>query len=314
MSRRVLATALILFAFCSSALATVPDTIRLGDDVAYYMGDGVVRVPVFVFNDNGPFNGISVSFGFASTGNPIVPDSVTHAGRTAGTGVFDLFIGFSDYAAPWGGNPDSACAGLVALYGEVEIGSGVIADFWFSGSSPGDFLSFWGVDQVGPCGTGIGSYGDPDGGPIVPATNLVVSDAPLQITAADAYTVEATRLVTIPVQVYGINDPFTLEIHEFYGPNPQVPSPTISGDNPWTVLWQPAFQNVGLYTMVLKATDALDNEVLKTIEITVTETSGGDPCAVLRGDMDCDGQITITDLLFLVDFMFNSGPPSNCSQ
>lgn len=311
MNRTFLLTAIFTIMLLSSGFTTVPDTARIGDQTAYYMGDGVIRIPVFFFNDNGPVNGLGLSFLFITTGDPIFPDSLTRAGRTAGTNIFDMFFDLGTAGSPWGGNPDSVCTGMISMHEPLPSGEGTIADLWFSGAAPGDLISFQMVPVVMTCNTDM-SPPDPDGGLIFPVTLLTVSEADLLISCGTSHEIAATTLLQFPVTVYGNNLPISLEIENFYGPSSQFPTPSLSGNSPWTFSWQPAFQNTGTYTAVLHAEDALGNESHVTVSINVTEIES-DPCAVVRGDLNCDGFVDITDLLFLVEYMFGGGPPSGCN-
>jgi hypothetical protein len=292
------------------ASATVQDTVQIGYHTAYYMGNSTIRIPVHLYNDNQPLGGLAISFLYYCTGGPIVPDSITRAGRTAGTNIFDLYFDFAHVQGDSVTNPDSICAGFVSLQNKLPAGSGGIANMWFSGAEIGDLISFVPLPQVGPCQTDMEPY-EPDGGLVFNSTHLVVTENALEISCGTSFTVSATHLLTFPVYVYSTAEPATLVIEDFYGPNMQFPVPTLSGSDPWQFRWQPAFQNQGEYTLVLRATDAASATTTETVTINVTPVTV-DPCEVVRGDLNCDGIIDITDLLFLVDYMFNGGPPSDC--
>lgn len=127
------------------------------------------KVPLYYSNDS-PFNSLGFPFLFVSSGGPIMPDSITHAGRTYGIDIFQLFLGFS--SGDFGGNPDSVCVGLISFYGEIPPGEGIIADFWFSGGQVGDLLSFVPIELYPP-GCGIGPEG-PSGPPVHVVTHVSI--------------------------------------------------------------------------------------------------------------------------------------------
>lgn len=73
----------------------------------------------------------------------------------------------------------------------------------------------------------------------------------------------------------------------------------------------PGFNDLGEFSLVLRATDDDGATVDKAVSITVTELQV-DPCDVARGDLNCDGTVDITDLVFMVVWMFMSGPAPYC--
>ena len=303
---KVLILGVIILTLCLVGSASAePDSLWIGEMNAYYVGNSVFKVPLYYSNDQ-PFNSLGFPFLFVSSGDPIIPDSVTRAGRSYGMNIFDLFLGFT--SGDYGGNPDSTCVGLISFTGEIPPGDGIIADFWFSGGQVGDLISFVPIEYYPP-GCVIGPDG-PEGPPVHVLTNLLIGPGGTEIVCQTSVSIQATRPVTLSIGVIGTASPFDLEILSFDGPAYDN-EPTLLGNDPWTFTWVPGFTNLGDFSLVLRATDADEATVDKTVSITVTELEV-DPCDVARGDLNCDGIVDIADLVFMVDWMFSGGPAPYC--
>jgi len=300
----VLVVMILIVCLAGSAFAE-PDSLWLGQLQAYYVGNTVFKVPLYYSNDT-PFNSLGFPFMFVSTGGPIIPDSVTLAGRTYGMDIFQLFHDFT--SSDYGGNPDSTCVGLISLSGEIPAGEGVIADFWFSGGQVGDLISFVPIEFYPP-GCAIGPDG-PEGPPVHVATAVSIVVGGTEIVCPSAIAGQATHPISFVANVLGTASPFDLEILSFDGPAHDN-DPILSGSDPWTFTWVPGFNDLGEFSVVLRATDADGGTVDKSVIINVTELQV-DPCDVARGDLNCDGIVDIADLIFMVDWMFFTGPAPFC--
>ena len=299
--------AIILLSLWLSGSATAePDSLWIGPQEAYYAGNSVFKVPLYYSNNN-PMQSFNFPFMFVSSGGPIVPDSITRADRTYGMDIFQIFCGFS-YGGD-GGNPDSTCAGLISLHGEIPPGDGVVAEFWFSGGQVGDIISFVPIEFYPP-GCVIDAYPQNQDGIVHAFTNIIIVPGGTEIVCPSNVSGQATHPVSFSIYVLGTASPFNLEILSFEGPDHDN-EPSLSGNNPWSFNWVPGFNDLGEYTLVLRATDADSETIDKTVTITVTELQV-DPCDVARGDLNCDGKIDIADLIFMVDWMFMSGPAPYC--
>jgi len=307
--KKCLIAALALFLILAvSVAADEPDSLWIGHLYAYHVTGDVFKVPLYYSND-GVLTALGFPLKFISTGGPIYPDSLTRAGRTFGTNLFNLFFGFS--SGEFGGNPDSACVGMIGFDGDVPPGDGVIADCWFSGAQVGDLISFLPAETYPPACTPGANPGNPPGEFVFVPTALVVAEGVTEIVCQTAVEGMATHTVSFPIFIYGSNGPFSLEIVSFEGPEPPQFGPTLSGSDPWNFVWVPGFNDVGEYTLTLRATDGLDETVDAVVTIDVAPLNI-DPCDVARGDLNCDGKVDIADLIFMVDWMFTDGPAPYC--
>ena len=286
----------------------VPDTVYIGPDSAFYWGDGKVSVPVWYYNDNDSIDALQLAIHFESTGGSLVPDSITRAGRTYGTNIFELFMDFGYQPA----HPDSACAGFVSIQEYLPPGSGVIADMWFSGATPNDTITFSPIDFLPPaCRTDCYPK-DPEGGPILLPTTVVTGPAGLAVFCGGHFSVTALNQLSFNITAGGGAPPYDLEIASLSGSLPGNP-PTLTGSGPWTFTWTPRGNELGDHLLVLRATDGLGAIATRNVRITVNAIPVTQ-CNYLRGDVNCDAEVNISDLLFLVDYMFDNGPQPDCGR
>ena len=87
------------------------------------------------------------------------------------------------------------------------------------------------------------------------------------------------------------------KVSTWYGPYTQ--GETITVTHKWA--------SNGEYSLLVKAKDAWNYQTGWSQATIVTIG-----CCELRGDIVASGQINIEDLLYLVDYMFNQGPPPAC--
>ncbi len=310
MTQRILLTAVLMVCWLfTTATATVPDTIRVGYNEVYYVGEGRVRVPLVYFNDNDSVGAVQFPLRYACSSGLLTPDSVTRAGRTYGTQIFNLILGMQGGGET---NPDSTCVTLVTLWESLPPGDGIIANLWFTGAYPGDVISFLPVnDTLGPNCYLLAQPPDPDGGPIHVRNDIIVTDGGVDIVAGSEFTIEALNELRFPVDVYSGTAPYTLQVVSLVGPNMVYPIPSIAGSGPWEFRWRPGSANSGDYTLTLGATDSagLYTDHRTTIHVTPAPP---DECDIVRGDMTCDSVIDIADLVYLASWMFTGGPPPDC--
>jgi len=83
------------------------------------------------------------------------------------------------------------------------------------------------------------------------------------------------------------------------------------GDGTGTFDWTPSLSDIGVYNVRFIASDgSLDDTVYTTL--TVLDSSN---CCVLRGDMNhSGGLVDISDLTYLVEYLFGGGPPPVCME
>jgi hypothetical protein len=230
MVKKTLLTVLILLILVAGTALAEPDSLWIGQQYALYVGDGVFKVPLYYSNDN-PLNSLGFPFVFISSGDPIIPDSVTRADRTYGTTMFTLFLGFS--SGDYGGNPDSTCVGLISFSDQLPAGDGVIAEFWFSGGQVGDMISFLPIPNYPPSCVLSANPPDPDGGPVHAPAAVVILEGGTEIVCQSSIAGMATHVITFDIHVVGVAQPFSLGILSFDGPA-HGNEPSLTGDNPWT--------------------------------------------------------------------------------
>ncbi|MHA1974404.1 MAG: putative Ig domain-containing protein [Candidatus Hodarchaeales archaeon] len=85
---------------------------------------------------------------------------------------------------------------------------------------------------------------------------------------------------------------------------------TDNDDGTGLFAWTTTMSDIGTYNIIFVASDG-NLEDSETVVITVLDTSS---CCILRGDMDHSGGdlIDISDLTYLVDYLFGGGPPPVC--
>ncbi len=303
------AAVLAVLIVAGMAAGTVPDTLRIGQDYAYSVSEGIFKVPVYIFNDNSDLDAIAFPMRYTCTGGLVVPDSVTRAGRTLGTNIFNLLM-----TAGGGGetNPDTLCLGLISVGQGLPPGQGIVADIWFSGEgAPGDLVSFTPVDFAPPACEPASQPPDPDGGPVVGISHLMIVSNVLQILCDNAISIPALSDLAFDVSIYGGSPPWDLFIVDFQGPGEPATQPYVSGNGPWEVRWRPGSNDTGQWSLTL---GVWDSEGLYTEkQVTVNVTPGPqDPCDIVRGDLTCDGAADIEDLVAMVSWMYGGGPPPDC--
>lgn len=308
-SRSLSIAAAVVLLLTATTAATVPDTARIGIDYAYTVEEGIFKVPVYVFNDNADLGGIAFPMRYTCTGGLVTPDSVTRAGRTLGTNIFDLLMIASGAGET---NPDTMCIGLISISQYLPPGQGIVADVWFSGEgSPGDLISFTPVDFAPPSCQPHFEPMDPDGGPIIGVSHLMIISNELQLLCSNSAALPALSDLDFDVSVYGGTAPWELFIVDFVGPAEPTTEPYVSGDGPWEVRWRPGSHDVGQWTLTLGVWD--DDGLYTEKQVTITVTPGPqDPCDIVRGDLTCDSLVDIEDLVFMVSWMYGGGLPPDC--
>jgi len=97
-------------------------------------------------------------------------------------------------------------------------------------------------------------------------------------------------------------------------PDPAMPGSNWedNGDGTGAFTWTPTLEDVGLYTITFTADDG--HAKATDVEIVNVEVVAG--CCKMRGDINHDGLplIDISDLVYLVDYMFVSGPEPPCFE
>ena len=127
------------------------------------------------------------------------------------------------------------------------------------------------------------------------------------LPSPDSFNVDFTSALAVPIDFHLIPSASWMGIDDYeYG---TLPYPTY--ETPATVLMTATAigLNAGNYDGVIRVyyENEADWPAVDSIMVTLTVDPG--PMVYPIGDFDCDGKVTIADLLFMVNYMFAGGPP-----
>jgi hypothetical protein len=86
--------------------------------------------------------------------------------------------------------------------------------------------------------------------------------------------------------------------------------PTVIGTNPSQTVWTPNTLQFGIWHAYFRVIDALSHSLSVDIKLTVNQLPAN--CDIVRGDLNCDGLITIGDAVYIVNYLFGGGPAPGC--
>ena len=285
--------------------------VQIGMTEAYLYDGGLIRVPLILTNDH-TVQSWDIAFRITASG-PLAPESVSVGGRL----VNQQAVVMADFhPQKLGGilaSTDSLGA-MVVLRPEIASilpGSGTICNLWFSGAQLGDVISFEVVDSL--------NYAGPDGPPIVTltlgtdwelrfptgkTTTLTVVYREYEVTVPSTITGYTLRPMTIPVSAIGA-DIGVLQILDFQGPNGPFPFPAVNGNGPWEITWTPGLHGQGAYLLTIRLSNAVGQVVDRAIAISIVPS-------VLTGDIDCNGNVDLSDLTRMINWLLNGTLPPIC--
>ena len=287
-----------------------PDTLWIGKDggSGLYSGTSFV-ISVSVFNDE-PITAMSIPIAVEEISAFGRLDSITYTGtRLEDPNIFDLRA--LDTSGVDSTSPDSAMISFLTTTGQdLPAGDGKICDLWFSGGPIGGTVNFdtitWKLGQelvfvIRPAQGFVPQF---IGGDV-----LLKPKAPSLILPAGPLIIDAGDTLSFAVSASG-NDPISISLdslRDFFDAS-RVPfvTPSFSGGNPGTFDWEPDCVDAGLWRAHFTATD--DNSQTASGYVDIYVRFNPDNCNFFRMDANCDRLVRLTDVIFIINYLFKNGP------
>ena len=288
-----------------------PDTLWIGKDggLGLYNGTSFV-ISISVFNDE-PITAMSIPIAIKEISAFGRLDSITYTGtRLEDFDIFDIRV--LDSSGVDSTSPDSAQISFLTTEGsDLPPGDGKICDLWFSGGPIGGTINIdtitWKLGQelvfvIRPAQGFVPQF---HGGDI-----LLKPRAPSLILPAGLLTVDAGDTLSFPVSATGIANPISVTFDSLKDSfdNTRVPyaTPTYTGGNPGTFRWIPDCVDVGLWRAYFTATDNNSQSESGYAEIYVKFDAY--TCNFFRMDANCDRLVRLSDVVFIINYIFKNGP------
>ncbi len=296
----------------------IPDTVYYGDNgKAYGYSGGVFRVPVYVTSDQS-LQGICLGMEFGLNTSGLVFDSLSKLGSIFWNNqYFDVSNHFlmTNLLGCNPPNPDTVGFGGASNSRPLPAGRYKLCDVFFHGASIGDQIaadSAW-FPQAGnfifvPYSQGAWNDYVPRfvGGSLTIAqgTPEFFSTLPAQINGIGG------NVVTFSFGAEGTFPPVTIALDSLRkvssGALP-FSAPVCATGNPVTFNWSSLYYEVGTWTAFFTATDGAMHTQQLTTSILMSPGAN-------YGDANCDGVIDISDVVYLIGFIFTPGSPAPCTQ
>ncbi|MFH2054323.1 MAG: hypothetical protein ABIJ61_00065 [bacterium] len=320
-TRVLLASVLLLGLLCGPTSAQdngIRDTVSLGlNHQAWLYPNDQVCVPVYITSDAN-LTGVQIGMEYGFDGYEIHLDSVGTFATIFMEGNFLSLTGliyvegYSD-----GINPDSVLIGGAGLGNgdELPIGRYLLGKVWFNTVDPGPYLT---LDSAFVLPVGEFMLAPKNGSPFVPqyvggTLTLVPGPAEIYVIDPEPPVGDAASLIIFEVEALATYAPAAIVLDSVVNSlsGAQLPYvPGTLGSNPITVEWTPTYEEFGFFQFWFTATDALSNPLSFSVQVTVNWVQP--PCDVMRGDTNCDETVNITDVVYLIQYIFNQGPPPGC--
>ncbi|MBK7143202.1 MAG: hypothetical protein IPH75_14100 [bacterium] len=288
--------------------------VQLGTTEAYWYPGDNVKIPIIMTNDV-KTQAFTASIRILS--GTIVVDSVVRSGRL-GQGDVPIAVWLPtacDISTP----SDSGTVIFVSSPSMgIPIGSGEIASIWMHGYSLGSQFTFqmvdsFAMDPADPCynrhrsmaSIFKSSYELEEVELGLSNTTLTLVDAALELTTPATVSGMTLKPLSIPVDVWSLYEGVTVEVISFEGPNGQSPFPTVSGAGPWQLEWTPGLNGAGAYLLTVRASNPQGQHAEKSIAIAIGSS-------VLSGDIDCNGNVDLSDLSRMINWLLNHTVPPLC--
>ena len=287
-----------------------PDTLWIGKDggSGLYNGTSFV-ISISVFNDQ-PITAISIPIAIAEISAFGRLDSITYTGtRLEDPNIFEVRA--LDTSGVDSTSPDSAQISFLTTTGQdLPAGVGKICDLWFSGGPVGGTINIdtitWKLGQklifvIRPAQGFIPQF---QGGDILlkpRAPSLILPAGPLIIDASDtlSFAVSASGNEPISISLDSLTDLFEPGRVAFV-------TPSFGGGNPGMFDWETDCVDVGLWRAHFTATD--DNSQTASGYVNIFVRFNPDNCNFFRMDANCDREVKLNDLVFIINYLFRSGP------
>ncbi len=299
--------------FCANIRAQdpgTPDTLWIGKDggLGLFGGTSFV-ISISVFNDE-PVTAIGIPISIEGISAFGRLDSITYTGtRLEDPNIFDVRV--FDTTGIDSTSPDSTQISFITTTGiDLPPGDGKICDLWFSGGPVGGTINIdtitWklGQELMFVIRPSVGVTPVFSGGDILlkpRAPSLILPAGPLIVDAGDtlAFEVSATGIDPISITLDSLRDLFD---------SGRVPYGTVlfGLGNPSTINWWTDCVDAGLWRAKFTATDNNSQSSSGYVDIYVKFTP--ENCNFYRMDANCDRLVRISDVVFIINYIFKNGP------
>ncbi len=318
---KILAAGLILVFSTGIVLAAdpgVPDTLYFGEDgKAFGILNGNYKVPVF-FTCDEPVNAFNFGMEFGTLHPGVAFDSVSIAASSPEVVVAFELLGFGQYSITLEGTlPDTV---PLAAIGNNSLPPGryKLGDVFFHGAIGGQQIEVDTAYTI-PAGPVIFLSGQNEFVPQFVGGVLTLENAPGEffLISQTTYTGNAGYEIPIVVEVYSSLPVAAVVVDSIVNAvtGDQIASdslPAVVGTNPASIPWIPGIFQYGIWNLYVRIIDTAQYELPLTIKVTVNQLPNN--CDPVRGDVNCDGVLSLGDAVGLIQYLFGGGSPPGCSQ
>lgn len=297
----------------------VPDTVYFGDSgKAYGYPGGHFKIPVILAVDE-PIVALILGIEYGIGGvEPTFDSAGTFGAIMADPSYLDLTGLVVNTTNINGALPDSVMIGGVGLSGhELPPGRYTFCNLWFSGGNVGEQVM---VDSAYTPTAGtieMVSLGGDGFTPRFVGGMLTIETGPPEIVTYLPSNIsgDAATTISFEASANASYPPVTISLDSLVNAAtglPPVSIPSASGSNPLLFEWLPTYEEYGSWIAWFTACDASSNCVEFPAYITVNWVEP--PSDVMRGDSDCNNVVNISDVVYLLNYIFGQGPPPGCGE
>lgn len=296
-----------------------PDTVYFGDNgKAYGFTGNVYRIPVYIGTDQVLMAvSLGMEFGLNLTGQ--VYDSVSLAGSIFEQGSYceltnGLRVSAQGIHYP---NPDTVTPYAIAQDKPLPVGHYKLCDLYFTGAAIGQQLELDSAFVPPGANFVFAGYMLEIYTPQLRGQTLTIFGGPASfaLLTPSAVSGDIGTEISFPVQVTAAYTPAVVafdSLRKVADGSAPANLPTTSGTNPLTVVWVPSLYQYGSFVAYFTATDFASNKFHCSVMITVNYVNL--PCYDMMGDADCSGIINVSDIVYIIDFVFGGGPRPGCHR